>query len=272
MRAAALYRLYRLAAIFTKSLSTIGRSVMLAGQIITWTVRGILKRNFAVGETITQAVTLLRVTTLPAVLVAIPFGAVVSVQVGALVDTVGANSLVGAASGIGIIRQGAPLATGVLLGGVCASAIAADLGSRTVREELQAMQVMGVDPIARLIAPRMLALMIIAPMLLVAIVAVAMLVALTVSVWQFGLSSGGFWSSFGAFSAPSDLAFAVLKAETGAMIVGLVAGLRGLEASGGPRGVADGVNSSVVLSITLIFLSFLGLTQLQTMFFPSQVA
>ena len=52
-------------------------------------------------------------------------------------------------------------------------------------------------------------------------------------------------------------------AETGAMIVGLVAGLRGLEASGGPRGVADGVNSSVVLSITLIFLSFLGLTQLQ---------
>ncbi|WP_019202003.1 ABC transporter permease [Tsukamurella sp. 1534] len=272
MRAALLYRLYQFAAIFTKSLSTVGRSVLLAQQIVTWTFRGVVRRNFAVGETVSQAVTLLRVTTLPAILVAIPFGAVVSVQVGALVDTVGANSLVGAASGIGIIRQGAPLATGVLLGGVCASAIAADLGSRTVREELQAMQVMGVDPIARLIAPRMLALILIAPMLLIAIVAVAMLVALAVSVSQFGLSSGGFWSSFGAFSAPADLVFAVLKAETGAVIVGLVAGLRGLEASGGPRGVADGVNSSVVLSITLIFLAFLGLTQIETMFFPSQVA
>lgn len=244
----------------------------LAREILYWTFRGIIGRTFAFGELISQAVMLLRVTSLPAILVAIPFGAVVSVQVGALVDTVGANSLVGAASGIGIIRQGAPLATGVLLGGVCASAIAADLGSRTIREELQAMEVMGVNPIARLIAPRMLALLIIAPMLLVAIVAVAMVVALAVAVSQFGLSSGGFWSSFGAFSAPADLIFAVLKAETGALIVGLVAALRGLEAHGGPRGVADGVNSSVVLSITLIFLAFLGLTQLETMFFPSQVA
>ena len=116
-----------------------------------------------------------------------------------------------------------------------------------MNQEVDAMQVMGVDPIARLIAPRMLALMIIAPMLLVAIVAVAMLVALTVSVCQFGLSSGGFWSSFGAFSAPSDLAFAVLKAETGAMIVGLVAGLRGLDDLAVAGRVHDDRHGRVVL-------------------------
>ncbi|MFC7752470.1 MlaE family ABC transporter permease [Tsukamurella soli] len=256
----------------TSSLSTIGRSVLLMRAVTVAIVRGILRRDFAVGEMVGQAVALLRVTTIPALLVAVPFGAVVSVQVGALVDQVGANSLVGAASGMGIIRQGAPLATGVLIGGVCASAIAADLGSRAIREELDAMRVMGVDPVARLIAPRLLALVLIAPMLLIAIVAVAMLIALVVSLAKFGVSAGGFWSSFGAFSSTADLAFAVLKAESGAVIVAVVAGLRGLEARGGPRGVADAVNSSVVLSITLIFLSTLALTQVETMFFPSNVA
>ncbi len=264
--------LYGSVRVVTTSLSTIGRSVLLIRAVAMSIVRGIVKRNFAVGEAVTQAVALLRVTSIPALLVAVPFGAVVSVQVGALVDQVGANSLVGAASGLGIIRQGAPLATGVLIGGVCASAIAADLGSRAIREELDAMRVMGVDPIARLVAPRLLALVLIAPMLLIAIVAVAMLIALTVSVAKFGVSAGGFWSSFGAFSSPADLLFAVAKAESGALIVGIVAGLRGLEARGGPRGVADAVNSSVVLSILLIFLSTLALTQVETMFFPSRVA
>ncbi|MDF0530748.1 ABC transporter permease [Tsukamurella sp. 8F] len=264
--------MYRGARVVTKSLSTIGRSVLLTRDVIVAIVTGVVRRDLALGEVVTQAVTLLRVTSLPAFLVAIPFGAVVSVQVGALVDQVGANSLVGAASGMGIIRQGAPLATGVLIGGVCASAIAADLGARSIREELDAMRVMGVDPVARLIAPRLLALILIAPMLLIAIVAVSMLIALAVALAKFGISAGGFWSSFGAFSNAADLVFAVLKAECGAVVVGLVAGLRGIEARGGPRGVADAVNSSVVLSIMLIFLSTLALTQVETMFFPSAVA
>lgn len=254
------------------SAATLGRSVLLGLSILRYLVRDILGRRFPGGEFVQQAWHLLKVTAVPAVLMAIPFGAVVSVQVGGLVHQVGADSLTGAASGLGIIRQGAPLAAGLLLGGAAASAIAADLGARAIREELDAMRVMGVDPVQRLLVPRFLALLVISPMLLIAIVMVGVGSAYVVAVELNGVSRGSFFASFGAFATTADLAVAVIKTLVAAILVTIVAGLRGLEARGGPRGVADAVNSSVVLSVTAIILATLLITQLQTMFLPSHVA
>lgn len=260
------------AGIARTSAATLGRSVLLAVSILRYLVTDIVRRRFPVGEFVQQAWHLLKVTAVPAILMAIPFGAVVSVQVGGLVHQVGADSLTGAASGLGIIRQGAPLAAGLLLGGAAASAIAADLGARAIREELDAMRVMGVDPVQRLLVPRFLALLAISPMLLIAIVMVGVGSSYLVAVEINGVSRGSFWASFGAFATPVDLAVAVIKTLVAAVLVAIVAGLRGLETRGGPRGVADAVNSSVVLSVTAIILATLLITQLQTMFLPSQVA
>ncbi|WP_405136307.1 MlaE family ABC transporter permease [Nocardia sp. NBC_01388] len=254
------------------SAATLGRSVLLGVSILRYLVRDVIGRRFPFGEFLQQAWHLLKVTAVPAVLMAIPFGAVVSVQVGGLVHQVGADSLTGAASGLGIIREGAPLAAGLLLGGAAASAIAADLGARAIREELDAMRVMGVDPVQRLLVPRFLALLAISPMLLIAIVMVGVGSSYVVAVELNGVSRGSFWASFGAFATTADLAVAVIKTLVAAVLVAIVAGLRGLETRGGPRGVADAVNSSVVLSVTAIILATLLITQLQTMFLPSQVA
>ena len=78
----------------------------------------------------------------------------------------------GAAGGMGVIKQGAPVATGLLLGGAGAAAIAADLGARTTREEIDAMRVMGVDPVQRLVAPRVIAMLVVAPLINILIIAV----------------------------------------------------------------------------------------------------
>nr|WP_067993754.1 ABC transporter permease [Nocardia pseudobrasiliensis] len=254
------------------SAATVGRSILLTGAIIGFLGRDLIRGRVPAGEFAQQAWHLLKVTAVPAVLMAIPFGAVVSVQVGGLVQQVGASSLTGAASGLGIIREGAPLAAGLLLGGAAASAVAADLGARAIREELDAMRVMGVDPVQRLVVPRCLALLAIAPALLIFIVMVAVGSAYIVAVRVSDVSRGSFWASFGSFATTTDLVFAVIKTVVAAALVAIIAGLRGLEAHGGPRGVADAVNSSVVLSVTMIIFAALLITQLQTMFFPGQLA
>ncbi|QIS04228.1 ABC transporter permease [Nocardia brasiliensis] len=261
-----------LAATARTSTATVGRSVALAAAILGHLGNDIRRGRLPFGECVQQAWQLLKVTAIPAILMAVPFGAVVSVQVGGLVQQVGATSLTGAASGLGVIREGAPLAAGLLLGGAAAAAIAADLGARAIREELDAMRVMGVDPVQRLVVPRMLALLAIAPVLLIVIVTVGVGSAYAVAVAVSGVSSGSFWASFGAFATTGDLVMAVVKTLTAAVLVAIIGGLRGLEAHGGPRGVADAVNSAVVLSVTMIIFSALLLTQAQTMFLPSRIA
>lgn len=223
-------------------------------------------------ETIDQAWLLLKVTSLPAILMAVPLGAEVAVQVGGIMNQVGATSLAGAASGLGVVSQGAPMAAGLLMSGAAASAIASDLGARAIREEIDAMRVMGVDPIARLILPRFLAMIFIAPVLCIAIIAAGVLAALTISSTVNNVVPGGFWQTFGAFASTTSVVFALLKAFAFAAIVVIIASLRGLEAKGGPKGVANAVNASVVLSVFCIFLVNLLISQLQEMFFPAQVA
>jgi phospholipid/cholesterol/gamma-HCH transport system permease protein len=184
----------------------------------------------------------------------------------------GANSLAGAASGLGVVGQGAPMAAGILMSGVAASAIASDLGARAIREEIDAMRVMGIDPVERLVMPRFVAMIVIAPMLCMIIIAAGVFAGLTIAVVANDVVPGGFWQSFGAFATPVDLMFALVKTFAYAGAVVVIASLRGLEAKGGPKGVADAVNAAVVLSVVAIFIMNLIISQVQLMFFPSQLA
>ena len=91
---------------------------------------------------------------LPTVLVALPIGVTLSIQFALLANQVGATSMAGAAAGLAVIRQAASLVAAMLMAAAVGSAITADLGSRTMREETDAMEVMGVSVIRRLVVPR----------------------------------------------------------------------------------------------------------------------
>lgn len=254
-----------------QSMATIGRAVRLGIDIIRCGLVSLVRGKVPMLEVLQQTWFLLTVTAFPAVLIALPFGTEISVQVGAIVNQVGAKSLAGAASGIAVIQQGAPMAAGLLLGGAGASAIAADLGARSIREEIDAMRVMGVDPVQRLVLPRFLAILVVAPILCLVIIASAVAAGYILAVTVNGVVPGSFWQSFGAFASSTDLLFSIGKALVFGMLVVVIASLRGLEAKGGPRGVADGVNAAVVLGFVAIFVTNLLITQLQSMFFPGQV-
>ncbi|MEZ0365014.1 ABC transporter permease [Mycobacterium sp. pUA109] len=254
------------------SIGTTGRGVLLALSAVRYSAQDAVTARLPAGEIVTQAWTLLKVTATPAVLMAIPFGAIVSVQTSGLVNQVGASSLIGAASGVGVIRQGAPITAGLLMGGAAASAIASDLGARAVREELDALRVMGVNTVRHLVVPRLLALILIAPILCSLIIATAVMASFILAVEVSDVSSGGFWMSFGSFATVTDVWFTIGKSILFASIVAVISCLRGMEAKGGPRGVADAVNSSVVLNVVCIAVANLAVTQIQTMFFPMAVA
>ncbi|WP_421912941.1 ABC transporter permease [Mycobacterium marseillense] len=255
-----------------RSAATTGRGMMLAAAVIRYSVTDAITLRLPFGEMFIQAWTLYKVTALPAILMAVPFGGMIAVDASGLINQVGANSLVGAASAVGVVRQGAPLTAGLLMGGAAAAAIASDLGARAIREELDALRVIGVDPVRNLIVPRFLALILLAPILSMVIIASAVAASFILAITVSKVTSGSFWASFGAFAKMPDVWFAIGKVTVFGAIVGIVSSLRGIEAKGGPRGVADAVNAAVVINVVGIVIANLVITQLQTMFFPMQVA
>lgn len=254
------------------AVGTIGRTTRLVADVVRYTVADTLSGRVRTGEIIVQAWTLYKVTALPAILMAVPFGAMVAVWIAGLINQVGANSLVGAASGVGIVRQGAPITAGLLMGGAAASAIASDIGARAIRDELDALRVMGVDPVRYLVVPRFVALIILAPVLCSVIIASSVAASLILSLNISDVAPGTFWLSFGAFAKMTDIWFAFGKAVVFAAITAIVSSLRGMEAKGGPRGVADAVNAAVVLNVVCILIANVAITQIETMFFPMRVA
>ncbi|MBD1321989.1 ABC transporter permease [Gordonia hankookensis] len=234
-------------------------------------VTDLIRLRFQWRETLTQAWFIISVTAIPGILMAIPFGVIVSAQVGNLVYQLGANSLIGAAGGMGVIKQGAPVATGLLLGGAGAAAIAADLGARTIREEVDAMRVMGVDPVQRLVAPRIVAMVLVAPLLNILIIAIGIAAGYIAAVAALGVAPGSYWMSFGAFTSGVDVWVSLAKSVIFGFLVVVIACQRGLEARGGPRGVADGVNAAVVLSVVAILVVNTAITQVVNMFYPMRM-
>lgn len=265
-------KLSRAGAIPVNSAATMGRSVLLAASVLRYAVVDTVTLRLPFGEFIVQAWQLLKVTALPAMLMAIPFGAMIAVQLSGLVNEVGANSLVGSATGVAVLRQGAPVTAGLLMGGAAAAAIASDFGARAIREELDALRVLGIDPVRRLVVPRFLALIAIAPLLCTIIIAMGVAAAFAIAVTINDVTPGSFWLSFGAFAKPIDVWFTIAKAVIFGAIVAVVSAQRGMEAKGGPRGVADAVNASVVINVICIVFVNLVVTQFQTMFFPMAVA
>ncbi|UGT53844.1 MlaE family ABC transporter permease [Nocardia asteroides] len=254
------------------SLRTFGRAVDLAQESVTGTVGDVARGHFQWRETLVQAWRLITVTAIPAILMAIPFGVIVSIQVGNLIHSLGADSMLGATGGLGVIKQGAPIATGFLLGGAGAAAIAADLGARTIREEIDALNTMGISPVHRLVIPRMMAMLIVAPMLNVLIIFVGVLAGYAVAVGGQGVTPGSYWSTFGSFATTGDVWVSLLKALIFGFLVVVISCQRGLEAKGGPRGVADAVNAAVVLSVVSIAIVNLLATQISAMFLPTKLA
>ena len=211
------------------------------------------KRPFQFREFIQQAWFVASVTIVPTMLVTIPFGAVIALQLGSLTRQLGAQSFTGSASVLAVLREASPIVTALLIAGAGGSAICADLGARKIRDEIDAMEVLGISPIQRLVVPRVLASMLVAVLLngLVSVVGVAG--GYFFNVILQGGTPGAYLASFTALAQLPDLYVGQMKAVIFGMIAAVVAAYKGLRAGGGPKGVGDAVNQSVVITFLLLF-------------------
>ncbi|MEU3206319.1 ABC transporter permease [Streptomyces cyaneofuscatus] len=232
--------------------------------------RAIFRRPFQLREFIEQFWFVASVTILPAALVSIPFGAVIALQVGSLTQQLGAQSFTGGASVLAVIQQASPIIVALLISGAAGSAICADLGSRKIREELDAMEVMGVSPIQRLVVPRVLATMLVAVLLNGLISVVGTLGGYFFNVIMQDGTPGAYLASFSALAQLPDLYVSELKALIFGFIAGIVAAHRGLNPRGGPKGVGDAVNQSVVITFMLLFFVNMVLTAIYLQIVPAK--
>lgn len=222
--------------------------------------RATFQRPFPWREFIQQCWFVSSVTILPAALVSISFGAVISLQLGSLTRQLGAQSFTGAASVLAVVQQSAPVITALLIAGAGGTAICADLGSRTIREEIAAMEVLGVSPIQRLVVPRVLAAALVAMLLNGFVSVVGVSGGYFFNVILQGGTPGAYLASFTALAQLPDLYVSEFKAAVFGVVAGVVAAYRGLNPAPGPKGVGDAVNQSVVITFLLLFLLNLVIT------------
>src|SRR6201996_4289071 len=237
------------------SLSPVG-GVRQAGRLFALFLdvgRLTFKRPFQVREFIEQAWFIASVTIIPTSLVAIPFGAVIALQLGSLATQIGAQSFVGAASVLAIVRGASPIVCALLIAGAGGSAICADLGSRKIRDEIDAMEVLGISPIERLVVPRVAASMIVAVLLNGLVSVVGVIGGYIFNVLLQHGTPGAYIQSFTALAQLPDLYVGEFKALLFGAIAALVASYKGLNPKGGPKGVGDAVNQSVIIAFMLLF-------------------
>ncbi len=254
-------------------LAPVGGALTQTGNIVELmmdVIRNTFRRPFQFREFIEQAWFIASVTILPTALVAIPFGAVVSLQTGSLIKQLGAESFTGAASVLAVVQQGSPIVTALLIAGAAGSAVTADLGSRTIREEIDAMRVLGIDPIHRLVVPRVLAMILVAVLLngLVSVVGIAG--GYFFNVVLQGGTPGAYLASFSALAQLPDLYVAELKAAIFGVIAGIIACYKGLNPNPGPKGVGEAVNQTVVITFLLLFFANLILTLVYLQVVPAR--
>jgi phospholipid/cholesterol/gamma-HCH transport system permease protein len=193
---------------------------------------------------------------LPIVLLTMLFtGMVMTVQTAHEFVKYGAQSSVGGMVAIAMGRELSPVLTGVVFAGRVGAAITAEIGSMKVTEQIDALRVMAVNPVAYLVVPRMLACMLMLPLLVVFANVIGIIGGYVIATTSASISHYTFLNSIDVFAVPHDIIGGLVKAMVFGTIVAIIGCHKGLTTAQGAEGVGQATTGSVVLSIILIFVS-----------------
>jgi phospholipid/cholesterol/gamma-HCH transport system permease protein len=230
-------------------LEEVGDIVLLTGRTVSSALRPPYPYG---GEFVAQFLFALRLCWFPLMISIVCFSyAAPGLQGANFLSLFGALDQLGGLFTLAVIREIAPLVTAVVVAGVAGTAITADLGARKVREELDALQVLGVDPVKNLVVPRFLALMLLTGLFNVYSILFGLFGGLLAEIVNH-YPLGPFWDNLFNNASTTDLWGSVLKATLYGAIISIICCYKGITASGGAEGVGRAVNQAVVVS----FLAF----------------
>ena len=181
-------------------------------------------------------------------------GGVIALQTGPLLVERGLTSTVAGVVGIAICKELAPVMMSILIAGRVGSAMAAEIGSMRVYQEIDALRTMNISPIHYLVLPRLTAIAVALPLLVIFSVLVAWLGGAFVSAAnnRIGISFAAFFMNLRDVVELKDVANGVFKSFVFALVIAVVSCHQGLITRGGPRGIGRSVTKAVVNSIVLI--------------------
>ena len=202
------------------------------------------KPPFAWREFILQAWFVARVSIVPTLMLTVPYTVLLTFTFNILLTEFGAADFSGTGAALGTVRQIGPIVTVLVVAGAGATAMCADLGARTIREELDALRVMGVNPIQALVVPRVLA---------ATVILVGLAGAYFFCVYIQHVSPGAFAAGLTLIIGSLDVTIALVKAALFGLSAGLIACYKGISVGGGPAGVGNAVNETVVFTFMALF-------------------
>jgi phospholipid/cholesterol/gamma-HCH transport system permease protein len=186
-------------------------------------------------------------------MLSIPFTVLTVFTFNVLLVEFGAADFSGTGASLGTVNQTGPIVTVLVVAGAGATAMCADLGARTIREELDALRVMGINPIQSLVVPRVLAATTVALLLSSLVILVGLAGGFAFSVYFQHVTPGAFVAGMTLITGLTDVVVALIKATLFGLTAGLIACYMGISVGGGPAGVGNAVNETVVFSFVALF-------------------
>ena len=223
----------------------VGDIVILTGKTVSSALRPPYPYG---GEFVAQFLFTLRLCWFPLMVSTICINyAAPGLQAANFLSLFGALDRLGGIFGLAAVREIGPFVTAIVLAGVAGTAITADLGARKIREELDALQVLGVDPVKNLVVPRFLSLMLVTALFNMYTILFGIFGGLTVELVN-GQPSGPFWVTLFNNTTTVDVWGSEVKATMFGAIIAIVCCYKGMTASGGAEGVGRAVNQAVVVA------------------------
>lgn len=228
----------------------IGEMVILAGK----TIRSALKPPYPYGgEFVQQFLFAMKLCWFPLLVATVAFGyGAPGLQAANFATLFGAVDRIGGFFVLASIREFAPFVTAIVVAGVAGTAITADLGARKIRDELDALAVLGVDAIKNLVVPRFLALMLITGLFNVYALMLGVSGGVVATI-VFHEPLGPFWATFFTNASVTDLWGSLIKTTLFGAIISIVCCYKGMSAKGGAEGVGRAVNQAVVIAFIAVF-------------------
>ena len=245
---------------FIAMLESVGRLVLAQieslGRIVILFVQTVYHIPQMKLRHVIQQMSHLGVDSLPIVGLTILFtGMVMTMQSAQEFIKYGAQSSVGGVVSIAMGRELAPVLTGVVAAGRVGAAITAEIGSMKVTEQIDALRVMATNPLAYLVAPRLVACMLMLPILVSFADIIGTIGGYLVATLYAGISSFSFLHSIKIFAVVNDVTGGLVKSMVFGAIIATIGCYKGLTSAQGAEGVGKATTGSVVTSIILIFIS-----------------
>jgi phospholipid/cholesterol/gamma-HCH transport system permease protein len=231
--------------------------------ILLWeAVKRIFFPPYEIKETINQ-MAFIGAASVPIVtLTTFSSGAVIALYSADLLVRYGATALAGGTISLAVTREIAPVLSGIMVAARAGSAMAAQIGSMAVTEQVDALRSLNVHPVKYLVIPRLLASVVMLPILCMVGIYAGMIGGYLVAVMASHVSQGAFIQSVQQFGELRDIGMAMLKTVVFAVIVAIVACQQGLRTKEGAVGVGHATTQTVVITMVLIYVANFFLTWL----------